>query len=235
MFSVFSESKRIRDIVKPHINGDLPLTIYQDRPEEHINKIMLIFMNPSKGNGIMDEVDECARDGFINWLQQKRFFFHRFIETLKKHITGSYHFKRVDFDDITLDSFDNYVKLNFFEDFYVTDFVKLRLNTSEMRESLKLKTIKTRWSGLLQEEIRLVSPPLTMSFGANAWESLRKLVQPELDKIPVTKVHGNLYNITGDVHYIPLAFIPGASSYLKDSYFMYLNEGLREQIKHMRD
>ena len=262
MLNVSDEAKYIREMVRPHYKllpekDGLPVTVYQDYCTNVMNRIMLVFMNPSnKAKDVEDWKDESmimAQGGFIDWLGENIHFYSRFFKTLQEFISGEYQFKEHEFaiDDngkaTDPDRYDEYIQSSFFDDFYVTDYVKLRLTTPQMRRTLSLtdnmqgwdrkelleekKKVKAAWDKLLKEEIHCLSPSIIVSFGGNAWTSLRELVLPEAVEGAVTKVHGDHYKILGEYDYIPLAFIPGTSSYLKDSYFDYFKKGLRSMNK----
>lgn len=232
MIDVFSESSRIRELITPNYEGPLPITVYHEKAVKENVRIMLVFMNPSlkKGETIDDpnRDDESvleAREGFTNWLREKSSFFGRFISTLSKHVSGEYCFKEKNLDLI------EYFDSGFFNDFYVTDAVKLRLTTPELRKILALEGKETRmqvnneWRDLLLKEIEIVSPSIIFSFGGNAWGYMRDACAPS-SKLSVTNVHGDCFKF-GESDYIPLAFVPGTSSYLKSSYFDYLRLGLQ--------
>jgi hypothetical protein len=117
------------------------------------------------------------------------------------------------------------------ESFYLTK--NKTLSPSEKR--LLKKEIQEKWTKLLLDEIKDVEPQYILSLGSPAWESFRDnlLDDKSVSKKPVTQVHGLRFEI-GDtgIMYVPLAFFPGTSQYLRDSYFEYFESGINP-IKEM--
>jgi hypothetical protein len=223
MFNVLNEAKKIREVIKQTTGEDLRIAVHHDNPAKHEGKIVLVFMNPSTGDDKDIETAEETKKGFKNWVNKKNKFYRTFFETLKEYLPGDYHFKT---NNLEGEGFKTYVQDHLFEDFYVTDYVKLRTDTKTMRETLKLPGLKEEWDKLLQKEIELVKPNIVISFGANAWNSIRPLIDPYPSKAPVTQIHGDVFKLNNNIDYIPLAFVPGTSSYIKDSYFKYFIKGL---------
>jgi hypothetical protein len=156
----------------------------------------------------------------IKWLKDKNPHFYKpFFESLREYGLICYN------------DLDKYLADDFFSDFLVTDLVKCRAKT----ENIKKDYIEKCAGDYLCKELECYAPrKLIFAFSSRTWEflSLRFLVEKlNGDERRVSNVHGMLFksNIL-NAHLIPLAHFSQRqfNNYLRNSYFDYLKEGLRD-------
>jgi len=221
---------------------DKGFTFYADHTTPY--EFMLVLQNPlstSKRRSLEMEEAESAHNlkqrvkvhqrYFSDWFlfRKNRKFIERFLNLFKEY-------KLID-----LDNHEEYIKHEFFDDFYVTDLIKYWCTTSEIEEKHVEHAVKH-----LQREISLVKPRLIISFGTRVWEALKgqfKLkayqrweskVDPDRDKETVSNVHGFLFKSCSpppnhEVFVIPLVHLSARTRnmLLRDSYIQYLREGIQ--------
>ena len=175
-----------------------------------------------------DDFVQITRRGIFRWFHHRnKHFFQRFFETLRE--CGL-----IDFNG----DLEHYLKHQFLSDFLVTDLVKCRART----ESVAPKHIKKCAERYLCRELECFGRgKLILAISSRTWEFIFQKFAPgmcrkhpgESDKNcrNVSKVHGRLFR--SDVlnaHFIPLAHFSQRlfNSYLRDSYFDYLKDGLEE-------
>ena len=207
-------------------------------------KMMILMQNPGAGNKrIKEEIEGIERVGEIkdkisimrkglnDWiLNQNKVFFKRFFHILKE-------FKLIDFD-----SFESYVSsYKYLDDFYFTDVLKCRIKTNEVKED----NLNRCFDNFLSFEINYVKPEIIFSFSTRTWQTLRNKIEMnsitdrKLDNMTLARVHGYLFKIKDkDCFIIPLVHMSQQifNNLLRDSYFEYLNEGLKTfvDIKHFK-
>lgn len=166
------------------------------------------------------------REYFKAWLLRKNEAFSKnFLTKLKDH-------KLIEFGQ-----WDKYIKNgDFFKDFYATDVVKYRTDTSEIDEK-KGENAEVSFDEFLKEELSYIEPKLIFVFGRRAWNILRRkmdaVVEDEGKTIEgsqdaITDVHGYLFKSEKilETYILPLAHFSGRNNFLRDSYFQYLDKGL---------
>jgi nicotinamidase-related amidase len=179
------------------------------------------------------------RKYFKKWVKEKnRIFFERFFRSLKKFglITSYKNFK-------------TYVEKQMFDDFYITDAVKCRAPTSKLKD----EHFDTCFEKFLSKEIRYLKPMLIFAFSSRTWNILKRKISmksmehaPPIIKRgtkghklepPLVKAHGYLYKHGKDQFIIPLTHMSRKQFefYLRNSYFDYLEDGLRVYKKYKLD
>jgi len=136
-----------------------------------------------------------------------------------------------------------------FDDFYFTDAVKCRAPTNKLKDEHFEKCFEK----FLNEEIRYLKPKLIFAFSSRAWNILKKKVRMKgVGEAPpiikrgtegrthepsLVKAHGYLYMHSRGHFIIPLAHMSRKqfAFYLRNSYFDYLENGLRVYKKHALD
>lgn len=120
---------------------------------------------------------------------------------------------------------------SFFDEFYLTDVIKYRMDSHESRHR------DASFEAFLGPELEYVDPELTFVFGAPAWEAIRShlrltpIADIEADVSKITEVHGYPFQAQADrveTTVLPLVHFSGQvyHSLLRDSYFDYFAEGL---------
>lgn len=98
-----------------------------------------------------------------------------------------------------------------FQDFYLGDVVKYRV------DGFGRSAERKSYSKFLEEEIRSLDPTLIITFGSNAWDSLRRETDPTLaidskaDPSKMLEIHGDLHSIANpiDSFVLPLSHMSG--------------------------
>jgi uracil-DNA glycosylase len=119
----------------------------------------------------------------------------------------------------------------FFDDFYLADVVKYRTDSHRPAQR------NASYHELLQDELTAISPEIVFVFGGDAWSLVRSQMDPvpldgiDGDASKVTEAHGYPFRIEEPVEtlVIPLVHFSGRvyHSLLRNSYFDYLEDGLR--------
>ena len=216
-------------------------TFYADHASGY--KYMLILQNPlwnPKRYKEEKEKAEQARDleqrvrvhqGYmLRWfLSRNERFIIRFLDLCKKYRLIEYGNPRTYIED-----------RRFFEDFYVTDLIKYWCKTQEIKDEHLRHAIDH-----LATEVDAVKPNLAFVFGTRVWETFQDRfhpepcqeltgIDPERGDNRVSNVHSYLFSsvsksIGHKFFVIPLAHMSERARYmlLRDSYFEYLEDGLR--------
>jgi uracil-DNA glycosylase len=216
-------------------------------------KYMIIMQNPGLPKNSKDyknEVLELEKEKefaakieiwqkyFKKWVVKNKVFFEEFFENLKK------------FGLIKFDSFQTYVEHQMFNDFYVTDAVKCRASTKELKDDHFDKCFKN----FLKKEIDYLNPKLIFAFSSRTWNILKEKMDKmeNIEKAPPIKeceakghkheptlvqAHGYLYSRGNERFIIPLAHMSKRQLqfYLRNSYFDYLPDGLEAFKKHSKN
>ena len=192
---------------------------------------MFIMQNPGMGRkkDYKKEIDDIknAKGGLekvnqfkrylIVWLKKNSNFMTNFLNLLKKY-------QLITFDDVNA-----YIEDRFLKDFYVTDLVKCRADTNWLGTNRKRGEIDPSvcFNKFLKEEITKVKPKLIFLFSSRAWDVFKKIYNLSTEKLK--NAHGNLFKIKDGAYIIPLAHFSQRqfNNYLRDSYFDYLEEGIK--------
>jgi uracil-DNA glycosylase len=131
---------------------------------------------------------------------------------------------------IEYDSLEKYLDDEFYSDFVLTDVVKYRVSTSEIDGS-RGGNAEASYETFLNSELDALDPDLIFSFGSRCWQVLyRNLdlepVDPE-DVLTdtVTNSHGYAFEYD-DGYVIPLTHFSGRNTFLRNSYYEYLQSGI---------
>jgi hypothetical protein len=171
----------------------------------------------------------------VLWLKNQNFcFLEKFLEILedKKLIKYDKLEKYLDLDE----------ENNFFSDFLVTDLVKCRAETRNIRNR-HINTCAERY--LCKELENYAKEKLIFSFSSRTWGFIcdqynpRSLHKSENNNHRVVNDHGFLFEIKSgnlNTHIIPLAHFSQTqfNNYLRNSYFDYLCAGLKK-YRELRD
>ena len=162
---------------------------------------------------------DISQEYLYEWLYKKNYnFSEKFFSALKRN-------NLINYNDLEL-----YLKGQFFSDFLFMDLVKCRADTAEIRDL----HIDTCTENYLQKEIEVYGKnKLIFAFSSRTWEHISykfiRGLKPEERK--VSNVHGLLFRSdTLPAHFIPLAHFSQRqyNNYLRNSYFEYLDEGLKK-------
>lgn len=250
LHQIFEDVKGCNECESISMNG---FTFYDIGVKQQ--KIMMILQNPgfpTAGDLGTRVTEEQQKDDlpfhqrirwhqkyFLDWLKKdNNKFSHRFVDTLIKHSIISHPY----------DSWTQYLEENnspnFFDDFYVTDVIRCRAQTSRLRNEYAHNCFQ-----YLKREIELVQPKLIFVFSSRSWNEFYKTFRPNLQLLcPSTKLMNNYIDpdrkstIVSNIHgfcyifkyadiksfVIPLVHFSQRirNNMLRDSYFDYLEEGL---------
>jgi hypothetical protein len=214
-------------------NDYLNFTYYFSDEHAKSAKFMIVLQNPGEINRkknrevysklLKVSEDESfikiQREELLKYMHDNQHFFPRFIALLKKSNLISYSYKK---DDPGFD----YI---FLKDFIVSDAVKCRATTENIKESYIIECTNK----YLFKEIELYGQnKLIFVFSTRAWRAVYcKFFNPENNNDKVAKVHGRLFYHPGlKSYFIPLAHFSKNSfnHMLRNSYLDYLEEGLSE-------
>ena len=199
-------------------------------------KYGILLQNPNARNaqdlrgyrGIQWNTNELIE----SWLKRRiRIFFKSFLESMMKFNLLSKNDYNFNFDDV----FDQYCEHQATHEFYFFDAVKCRSNTSLLR----VVNFQNCFNRFIQNEISSLSKlELLFVFSTRSWNiirnnySLDRMYRNDIEDANVTKAHGYLYKVTNShkiFYIIPLVHMSfnGYGKSLRNSYFDYLEEGLR--------
>lgn len=149
-----------------------------------------------------------------------------------EHFSGRFFPLLGDLGLIDIDDWKTYVQGKFFEDFYMTDLVKYRVTTGDIKAKHRTESYEEQ----LKHELEALDLELVFAFSSRLWKTLHEEVDLEgltdgaPDSDSVSSCHGHLYRAGEplDSFVIPLSHYSGQifGHYLRDSYFEYLEEGL---------
>lgn len=202
--------------------------------EKNIPPYMLLMQNPgmqkdstalkkdldevSKHNSLQDKVEEMRKQ-LLKWLfEDNKTFMRKFLENLKMHSL---------LDEKIGEWFNDPSKrYEFFKHFHVTDLVKCRAHTSNLKRPL----IEVCFKNYLQKEIVTLKPKLIFAFSSRTWIALKEWGNIEVED-NLMEAHGKVFTTKQDVSIIPLAHFSRMNLYLRNSYFHYLENGLKEYMR----
>ena len=131
---------------------------------------------------------------------------------------------------IEYESLEHYLEGGFYADFALTDVVKYRVRTSAI-DGGRGGNAEVSYEDFLAPELEALDPDLIFSFGSRCWRVLYR----NLDVTPVdgdealtnsvTNAHGYAFQYDGG-YIIPLTHFSGRNTFLRNSYYEYLSEGL---------
>lgn len=124
----------------------------------------------------------------------------------------------------------------FYDEFYMTDVVKYRVDGSSKTER------RASVNGFLREEMAKIDPDLIFAFGGDAWGAMRDFFDSSpvqsgpVDPGKITETHGHLCQ-TGrkiDAHVLPLSHMSGQVwwRFPPEDYIERMEAGLREWAEH---
>jgi hypothetical protein len=203
---------------------------------------MIILQNPGE-----NKLPIPDSEAFKQWMKTKqKTSFKQILGEIKKLFESNYAFSKYSISDDR--DYEKYVNEDFFNDFHVTDLVKINAPMGVL--DIILKHQKEKWLNILKKEISFVQPKYILTFSKRTWEAIRSMYtlntlnslnnpyisnmsKQDNKKLTITKVHGICYQIMGNrykCNIIPLAFLPGSgqNNPLRNSYSDYLREGLME-------
>lgn len=208
---------------------------YYEPKDIEKSKYVIVMQNPvwPKGWKNSEEYKELSqiksarfistsKKYLVQWLSKKnKTFSEKFFGALKEY-------KLVEYDDLK-----NYMENKFLSDFLVTDLVKCRTETKDIKPEHIEKCSKQY---LFNEIIHCAKNKLIFAFSSRTWEVLYREFIPEQnsDDKKVSNAHGKLFSSKiPNSYFIPLAHFSQRqfNYYLRDSYFDYLKKGLKEYTK----
>jgi hypothetical protein len=221
----------LKKVLEKEKNNDFYYTCYENPKEK---PFMMVLQNP----GFDKPENETDPQPFKNWIMGKqKKCFSKIISLLRKY----YPIEKAKYMKYNI-LVDNYIKYNeyvendFFTDFYVTDLIKIRGSTRYA--DIIYKYEKDFFNSILEKEIFEVKPKILFTFSSRTWDFLRSKYEinpikkiENFKQSSITDIHGHLFSIKLDrtqSYLIPLAFPSGGQThYLRNSYFDYLEEGLK--------
>ena len=212
---------------------------YYSQSDIKIARFIAIMQNPNppkegeiKKPSIIDGDEKfiaANRQFLISWLKTKNgSFLEKFVKILRKYKLLEYVIGDPNFDG------------SFLKDFLFTDIVKCKSYT----KSVSPENVGTCHGKYLKKELeQFGKDKLIFVFSSRAWESIydhyiymptQENIDKKLNK--VTHVHGQLFKSEIlNSYFIPLVHFSQLNNLLRNSYFEYLEEGLKEYselIKH---
>ncbi len=205
--------------------------LYSSHRDAEKSKYVMVMQNPGLPRKWRDsdeyvELPKAEENDFISimqkhlirWFKRNKSFSWKFFPTLKEYGL------------IRFDSVEEYLDEQFLSDFLVTDLVKCRAETG----SIENAHIATCAELYLHRELQSYGRgKLIFAFSSRTWEFLcsRYLHGLPNGKQKVAKAHGELFRSDElNAYFIPLAHFSQRqfNNYLRDSYFAYLRDGLKE-------
>lgn len=132
---------------------------------------------------------------------------------------------------IEFDSLEQYLEGGFYADFVLTDLVKYRVSTSAI-EGNRGGNAEVSYRTFLVPELDALNPDLIFSFGSRCWQVFYRKqnlepIQTEAELTnSVTDAHGYAFQFD-DGCVIPLTHFSGRNTFLRNSYYDYLEDGIR--------
>jgi uracil-DNA glycosylase len=196
-------------------------------------KIAFVMQNPgSEGKQEKEDIKGKTNSEMVyvwrkylkKWIRRNNNFFDPFFQRLSEY-------KLINYKD-----FETFLTNQIFNEIYITDAIKCRVKTEELRSENF-----DNCSGFLLQELRAANQlNLIFAFGARTWDWFLKKYAPQIinDNVDiankkVTNAHGYLFkmNIDNQNYFIiPLLHMSPriVNNILRNSYFDYLEDGLRE-------
>jgi len=229
-----------KDSIKYH-----SFCFYYSHEDAKKSKFVIVMQNPGlpqqwRESDEYKDMSKANKNNFvahmqthlIDWLKVNRRFAEGFFKALSEN-------KLIHYGNL-----EEYLEKQFLSDFLVTDLVKCRAETKTLKE----EHIKTCAKFYLSKEIQSYGRgKLIFAISSRTWEFLRtkfnaKQVRPRFvgeahdDDQTVAKAHGKLFRSEAlNSYFIPLAHFSQRqfNNYLRDSYFEYLKDGLKEYMTEL--
>ncbi|MBI4316448.1 MAG: hypothetical protein HY679_10960 [Chloroflexi bacterium] len=224
-----------KDSIKYH-----SFCFYYSHEDAKKSKFVMVMQNPGlprqwRESDEYEQMSMANKNSFvglmqkylIQWLTDNRRFAEGFFKALSEN-------KLIHYGNL-----EEYLEKQFLSDFLVTDLVKCRAET----EKLKKEHIKTCAELYLSRELQNYGRgKLIFAISSRTWEflgtefnakqvRLRFVGEAHDDDQKVAKAHGKLFRSEAlNSYFIPLAHFSQRqfNNYLRDSYFEYLKDGLKE-------
>jgi uracil-DNA glycosylase len=200
-------------------------------------KIALIMQNPgSEGNLEKKDMEGKEntekvliwRNYLKKWIKRNSNFFEPLFQRLSEYKLINYK------------NFESFLANQIFNEIYFTDAIKCRVKTEELRSEHF-----DNCSEFLLKELKAANQfNLIFAFGSRTWDWFLKYAPQlindvKIEKKKITNVHGYLFKIhidDRDYFIIPLLHMSSriVNNLLRNSYFDYLEDGLRKYYSQGR-
>lgn len=216
-------------------------TFYHDWWDGETPKFVFLVQNPGplvSGRHLDDEADDLlkavgAEDSYRRQVRVNQGYLEDWLWRRNQRFSEGFFPVLSDHGLISYDSLKGYLRGDFFDDFVLTDVVKYRVSTGEIDGGVK-GNAEVSYDEYLYPELEALDPDLIFSFGSRCWKVLLRNL--DLDAVgdgeltdTVTNAHGHAFR-SDDWYVIPLTHFSGRNTFLRDSYYEYLSEGIEQII-----
>lgn len=214
-------------------------TFYYDWEAADDPQYMFLVQNPGELVSARHLDDEAAElvaavtsdTPYRDQVRVNRGYLKDWLWRRNRRFAGNF-FPRLDAHNlIDIDGVEPYLDDGFYNDFVLTDLVKYRVATKHI-DADPGGNAEASFDAFLQPELDALDPDLVFCFGSRCWKVLYRNLDVTPVKAPetrltdtVTNAHGYLFR-TDDTYIIPLTHFSGRNSFLRDSYYDYLDDGL---------
>jgi len=210
-------------------------TFYYEPKDVKKSKYIIVMQNPGlpKNWENKPEYQELSQIKGNRFISTSKKYLIEWLKEENMNFCKSFFAVLREYGLIQFNDFDEYLKNNFLYDFIVTDLVKCRAGTEEV-DSENIKTCSNRY--LFNEIEHYGKNKLVFAFSSRTWEFLysKFITEQNNQNKKVSNAHGKLFpSKIANTYFIPLAHFSQRqfNNYLRDSYFYYLKEGLKDYKK----
>lgn len=173
-----------------------------------------------------------SNDPYISQVRKNREYLYDWLWSRNSKFSEGFFSTLEDYGLIEIESVEKYLEGEFYSDFVLTDLVKYRVQTGEISGNIG-GNAELSFQEYLLPELKAYDPELVFLFGSRNW----KTFLGNMDLEPVTgsdgilvdtisNTHGHLYEAEG-MHFLPLNHFSGRNTFLRNSYFDYMEDGLK--------